>query len=400
MSRVMKTICCAGLVLFTACNITGPKSVSGRNLKVRLLWVQSYPEETWEKAKQGLWWALSGLGALPPPDEKPLQLISRQDQRVIMELDLAAAGFHPAAVEPLRAAVTPILESDEMRLYGAVDIGRFLMLTLYEPEQYYTISGAAETLAEFRASSMQGEKEWFAVTASLLTESDRLVEFNAAPASVSKMGFVVSEGHGSLVGGDFVEQEFEVIDFMDNGRQRFTIYDVSGKRLETATISPAGQPGKCMWCHEMRLQTGSSQNQTVPPYLSFEQFRRAISDMQQLIDRTRREQVTAVNYEEYHVHTWSELLAEMFLSPSAERLALEWQLPLAETEQLLADAELQTHVHEEYPQFGPLYTRRQADSLYLQILPELAGREGHPLYGKEVSGYRNLWTRNSAREAE
>jgi hypothetical protein len=49
------------------------------------------------------------------------------------------------------------------------------------------------------------------------------------------------------------------------------------------------------------------------------------------------------------------------MEPSAERLSLEWKMPLKQVQDLLAN--LPTHIYAEFPFLGNLYYRKDIESL-------------------------------------
>ena len=63
-------------------------------------------------------------------------------------------------------------------------------------------------------------------------------------------------GTGSIRDGTFERKDIEFLDLMKNGQLRFALYDLNGQ-LKTSTspsLTAAGKPGKCVWCHQIRLQ--------------------------------------------------------------------------------------------------------------------------------------------------
>jgi hypothetical protein len=117
-----------------------------------------------------------------------------------------------------------------------------------------------------------------------------------------------------------------------------------------------------------------------------------------MIDDHRASLSTALDFETYWVHSWSELLAEAFLYPPLDRVALEWSVSRDEVDTWIDELGLSTHTSEEYPEFGDLLTRDQVDTAYLEVLPTLVQRVDHPLYGRDIEEYSVLLTLSSARE--
>ena len=203
--------------------------------------------------------------------------------------------------------------------------------------------------------------EAYAVTLSLLVEGERLVELNplSTDTPLPAFAFRASEGEGSLTDGSFVAEEFEVMDMMPNGQQRFAVYGDDGALRAAAAISAAGQPGRCMWCHEAILQRGTPKNASADGFLTTEEFLAEIDAGQAAIDTARAGLGdTAIDWERYEQHEWAERLTRSYLEPSAERVAAEWGVDVAEVEVL----GLGTHIDEEYPDLGDLLLRADVDA--------------------------------------
>jgi hypothetical protein len=374
-------------------------------MKIKLRWIKAYEQDDWQKAQAGLWWALSSLGALPPEKDNGLKTITTKPERVVFELNLHKIGLPESALVPLAEAIQPIVASDEMALYGSVDLGRFFMKTLYEPWHYYNITGVAENLDEFMASKLKSPLATYAVTVSWVTVNNRhrLVKFNPNPANLQTMAFLAQEGTGSLLDGTFMPAGVEVIDFMPNGQQRFAIYGANGQLEFSANPehTRAGQPGKCMWCHEGTLQFGDPRNTKVDTALSFDAFREQIVFAQQTLAAEREKLRTSVDFQTYQVHTWAELLVETFLKPSLARVAREWETSEDEVKSIVAAQNLSVHQPEEYLEVigtAPLLRRAEVDAVHEMLVPTLTTRPNSSIFGKDATGYTNLRTLNSSRE--
>ncbi len=282
---------------------------------LRLRWLRGYPGETWAEAEEGFWWALSDLGAIPARDT--LEVVDERSDVVVFDLWLSRLGLGEAAVTALAPVAGELGGSAEAAEFGAVDLGRFLLRSLYEPWRYYAITGACVSRPSVPDAAQ------YAVTTSLLVTGERLVEYRAEPRSVSDILFVAGEGEGSLLDGTFVASEHEVVSVMANGQFRYSIYDDSGTLAPHATVGPAGQPGKCRWCHEYRLQTGTPENQSAPGYVDYAGW---IDDVEvaTAVVGEARDQVLVVAWPGVEAHDRAEWLAESFMFPDAERVALEY----------------------------------------------------------------------------
>lgn len=369
--------------------------------RIVLQWVEGWPGDSWEQSRQGLWWALSNLGAVPPADESGLTVLDDDGDRVRFELDLQAVGLDDAS--PLTAATEPVLRSGEYQMLGHVDIGRWLMATLFEPWRYYAITEACPTLEGWQATRQTEATVSYGVTLSQLTPGDRLLTFQPDPSTTTGIGFLAQEGTGSLDDDSFQPVEAETVDSMGNGRQRFAVYDSQGRLAPAAdpTLSPAGQPGRCMWCHEGHLMTGNPDNPTSPGHLSYTEFEAQLAAMQAVMDGVRDQTAVPFSWaDQADVHTWQELLTESFLHPSPARVAREWQVSEAEVLELVDARGMELAESEEYPDFGLLLRRDQVDDALSAWLPALVARDDHPWSGLAAETWAPVPTLTSARELD
>jgi hypothetical protein len=282
---------------------------------VRLRWLRGYPEETWTTAKDGTWWALSDLGAVPSASS--LVTLQVEDDRVVFDLDLSQLSFGDAALAALQPARAELMGSEEMATHGAVDLGRFLLRTLYEPWRYYAITGAC------RVPPTLDSPELYAVTTSLLVSGHRLVSYDVDPASAADVLYLANEGTGSLDDGSFVAGEAETVSVMPNGQFRYAVYDDAGDLIPAASESPAGQPGKCRWCHEYQVQRGTSENASADGFVDYARFVQQVEVATARIEEARAE-VPIVSWPGTLAHERAEALVDAFTWPSLERIELEY----------------------------------------------------------------------------
>ena len=355
----------------------GPVDSEEVDLVLEMRWVRTDGDDSWDEARAGLIWQLSNLGALPPSQIDAFLVVDESDaDEVVFTVDLAEAGFPEHAEAPLIDAVAPLQGSSERELFGTVDVGRFLMRTLHEPWRYYDIVGTCPTLDDWTARNQSEGARDYAVVESLLTDGQRIVSFNPPPyADVADVGFVVTSGTGSLPDETFVPGEIEAFDLMPNGRQRFAIYDLDGELMPAADadISPAGQPGKCMWCHEGGIMFGV-ENEPVDGYATYTEYIEVVDAASDILDAHRQGLDTSVDFAEYHVHTWGELLVKEFLLPKPSRVAREWGISETEVEQLVVSHGLTVVEDEEFDR-GEVLLRAEVDALLAEREPAYVALE-------------------------
>ena len=227
-----------------------PGSMQG-GLPIR--WVPT-AGEPWDEALAGLWWSLAGLGASPSSDAIGDVSVDGSGMRFTLHAD--ALGLSREAEHMLLEGISPIEIARVQQGMPYVELGRLLQRTLYEPWVYYAVTGACRELEDWEVRLPHGAPT-VAITDSLLTDGARLLKFSADPVDASGIAWAAEEGEGRPETGDFRARATEVVDLMPNGRFRYAIYDDSGSLAPVADPehTPAGQPGRCLWCHENHLMT-------------------------------------------------------------------------------------------------------------------------------------------------
>jgi len=340
-------------------------------------------DEPWEEALQGLWWSLAGLGASPGPDA--VEVVERSGRTVTYRLDPVALGLREPALHALLGALDPLEAARQAQGMPWIDTGRLLQRTLYEPWVYYAVTGACETVAG-PSRRLGATAEVSGITDSLLTEGDRRIRFRPEVGRVEDIVWLAEGVEGTLLDGDFEPHGTETVDVMPNGRFRYAAYDGDGLLVPVADVvhTPAGQPGRCMWCHENHLMTGVVQPD-VPGMAPYSRFLEAVNVQQARVEVLRASLPGPVDWDTHAVHTWSEVLVEGFLSPPTSRLSDEWGLPAETVEAWMSEAGITPERNEEYPDWGPVWRRSDADAVLQQRRADLdassplAGTTGAPL---------------------
>ena len=333
------------------------------DLVIKLRWIKSYPGQSKSDVNTGLFWALSFLGAKVPVDAA---VISWDGTMVTLDLD--AAGVPQASRAAWKQLLQVLKSSEESRLMGGIDIGRFVFLSMCGSHQYYALTGVAPTYAEFRARHQFAPKQ-VAIVESAIARGNRLVEVGKGEG-IESVAFVAFEGAGSLRDHTFQKADIETLDVMENGQLRFGLYDLQG-RLEEATtpaLTAAGKPSKCLWCHEVNVQPPFTNVTDLEGYYSTREFNGLVTNAMQVIAGYRKTLVSKVDFTRRLQEHWNaEALYFSFAEPTASRLAEEWNIPIDKVKQLLASHNLKTHPHSERLDAeilgGNLYDRRDVDSL-------------------------------------
>jgi hypothetical protein len=151
---------------------------------------------------------------------------------------------------------------------------------------------------------------------------------------------------------------------MPNGQLRFALYGADGE-LEPAadrTLTAAGKPAKCLWCHETHLLKPFKGRTSVPGYASLPAFEQRVAGRMEQLRHLRSALASRVDFGREQDHTYAELLYLAFYEPSAERVAREWSVPVARVQETLS--RVPTHAREELDYPGQrLYRRSEVDPL-------------------------------------
>jgi hypothetical protein len=339
-----------------------PLSPRDPDMVIQLRWIKSYPSQSRSKTNTGLFWALSFLGAKLPADAA---IISWSG--TVVSVDLDAAGVPQGSRDAWKKWLRVLKTSDEYRRMGAMDMGRFVFLSLCGSEQYYALTGVDPTYAGFRTRHSFAPRQ-VAIVESAVAHGNRLIEVGQGEG-IDSVVFVAFEGTGSLRNQTFQKTDIETLDVMDNGQLRFGLYDLDGHLKETTTraLTAAGKPSKCLWCHEINVQPPFKNVTDLEGYYSTKEFRGLVSGDMQTIASYRKTLRSKVDFAQTQAHSNAEDLYMSFAEPTASRLAGEWNMPLDQVTQLLANHNLKTHPHSRAIDDGilgdELYDRNEVDPL-------------------------------------
>jgi hypothetical protein len=331
-------------------------------LVIKLRWIKSYPTQSRANVDAGLYWTLSFLGARLPADAAVLSWGGS-----LVTLDLDAAGVAPATRPAWKKLLQVLKSSDEYRMMGGIDMGRFVFLSLCSSYQYYALTGVSPSYAEFRAKHTFDPRQ-VAIVESAVAHGNRLIEL-AKGDDFNSVAFVAFEGTGSLQDRSFQKADIETLDLMENGQLRFGLYDLEGhlKATTTQALTAAGKPSKCLWCHEINLQPPFRNVTDLEGYYSTKEFKELVASATRIIAGHRKTLESKVDFKGLQDHSHAEALYLSFAEPTASRLASEWNIPLDRVKQLLASRNLQAHPHSEAIDDeilgDELYDRNEVDSL-------------------------------------
>jgi len=346
------------IILWNSCEYHNLE-VEPEDSKINLRWVKGYPNETKEDVITGLTWGLSFLGATLPAEDINRAVEWKNENRFVLSLE--KAGFNEDARQAWKPILDTLKKSDEYKLHGGIDVGRFVTLTLNSTNHYYAITGAEQRYSDFRVKYNFEEKK-AGVVKSTIAFGNRIIEISKAQ-QFDEIAFVATEGEGSIEDDSFVEKEFEALNFMANGQLRFALYDLNGnlKTSASKSLTAAGKPAKCLWCHETSLIAPFQDDNQLSGYYSTEEFKNIIGNRMEIV-RAYRDKLASQIFLSISNHTKAELLYLSFMEPSLERLSQEWGISLADTQQKLSN--LTTHAHHEFSYLGDkLYNRRDVDHL-------------------------------------
>lgn len=326
---------------------------------IQLRWIKAYDGENRDQVILGLQWSLSFLGAQLPADSWPKAVQFLDEEHFV--LDLGKVGFSPAILSKWQKILDRLKASEEYQVNGAIDLSRFLVLSLHSSWHYYELTQVPRDLNTYLEQQNYSASDSFPILNSSIASAPRLIRFHTQ-GSLADRYFIADEGE-DILSLDQPVDHFEVLDFMSNGQLRFMLYDEAGELAPAAPLSTtrAGKPSKCLWCHEAIVQPLFQPTPDQAGFLNSEHFQGVVDSTNQLLEAYRSTLPTALDHTEKQAHTQSELLYIAFMEPSLQRVAREWDLSLAATQDILKD--FPTHQFDEFPFLGDLYYRNWIDSL-------------------------------------
>lgn len=341
------------LILMVSCTNTSTSDLLQKtdpDATLELKWNKAYPEDNIEKSTIGLSWALSYVGAMLP--SSPSGIVSNGE---IITLNLNALGFEERALAKLKRLHQKIKLSNEYQTTNTIDLGRYVALLMGAPEHYYEIVGVPKRLDDLLSNYTLLPQKGY-VNNSGVSLEHRVIQFSEQ----NNLQQVFLSTETDPITGEIYE--YETVEIIPNGQIRFGIFDVDGNRKNNAdpAHSNAGKPAKCMWCHESTIQRLYTVQDDFMGYLTSYELQNQLVNFNQLLQNKKYALPNGVNFRQTQQHTEAELLYISFMEPSAERLSLEWKMPVSQVQNLLSD--LPTHVYPEFPFLGNLYDRNAIEN--------------------------------------
>ena len=350
----MPRFICFIFLIFISCENDSTSDlidIEDTSTSLHLKWNKAYPDDTIDKSLIGLKWGLSYMGAILPSSSNGIITSTNT-----ISINIYKLGFSETAIEKLSKLHAKIIASQEYQTTNAIDLGRYITLLLGASEHYYEIIGTEKKLSNLLNNyTLKSEKGY--VNNSGVSLEHRIIQFS------EQNGFnqvFLSEEVDPITQEIY---EYETIELLANGQLRFGIFDVNGNRKNSADASHsnAGKPAKCMWCHESNIQQLFTPQNDFAGYLSASALQNTLINYRELNRNLKFALTDGVPFSQTQQHTLTELLYISFMEPSAERLSLEWNMPLNQVQTTLSN--LPTHVYTEFPFLGNLYNRSDIENL-------------------------------------
>ena len=351
MSRVLYALMIS--IFLSSCTSNSTSDLLQKNdpeATLQLKWNKAYPDDSLDKSTIGLTWALSFVGAILP--SSPYGIKNNGDMIVI---NLNELGFEKSALGKLQLLHQKIKLSNEYQTTNAIDLGRYVALLIGASEHYYEIVGVPRKLDDLLAHYALLPQKGY-VNNSGVSLEHRIIQFSEQ----NNLNQVFLSAETDPITGE--TYEFETLEIMPNGQVRFGIFDVNGNRKNNAdpAHSNAGKPAKCMWCHESTIQRLYTVQEDFLGYLTSYELQNQLLDFNQMLQNKKYALPGGVDFTQTQQHTETELLYISFMEPSAQRLSVEWQMPVSQVQNLLSD--LPTHIYPEFPFLGNLYDRNAIEN--------------------------------------
>ncbi len=345
--------------LATRCTSDQLRPVSEGKYSIQLRWVKAYEGESRDQVMTGLQWSLSFLGAHVPSANWPAAVQFIDDHRFVLHLE--EVGFSASSLAAMAEILARLKESEEYQKLEAIDLARFLVLSLHSSWHYYAITDAPGSLTDYLTQKTVERIDSFPILTSSIAQKNRMIRFQVADELAQT--FFIAEETEDVQLPSYPIDHYEVLDILPNGQLRFLLYDEQGNLAPAAPIATtlAGKPSKCLWCHEDKVQPLFQPTADIPNFMTSAGFSAQVDTINQRLTTYRDVLPTAITFSDKQAHTQSELLYISFMEPSLARIAAEWDMAEEEVQNVLKS--FPTHTYDEFPFLGALYFRQWVDSL-------------------------------------
>lgn len=367
-NKIRHFLNCFGIIFLIACVFSCQKDEVEDPWTIQLKWNPSHPDDSIERNVVALKWCLSFLGSNVAMEKYPKGIVSKDS---IITLKVNKVGFTKKASNYLKELNTQLKNSEEYEANQAIDLGRYLALTIGSSNHYYRIVDIPKTLKEFLSNHTFDSTAMY-INNSSIANQDRIIL-----SSTIKRDTVLAFFSTEVDSIRQKELEYETVEMMSNGLSRFGLYDLEGNLKASAApeITRAGKPAKCMWCHETGIQPMFRDQVEMPNYMKQQDFQDTIDASNVKIRAFQKNHWKDPALTNKRLHTEMEISYIAFMEPSAQRLSLEWKMPLDEVMRRVNH--LPTHDHEEFKFLKNLYHRSAVDTLapYTPLLVPTSIRE-------------------------
>ncbi|WP_299256522.1 hypothetical protein [uncultured Aquimarina sp.] len=330
-------------------------SVLKKDNEINLKWNKSYPTDTLTKNIIALKWCLSFLGSDLASDTTTTGLIIKNNNTIA--LNIHQLRFDKNALKYLKKLNAKLKKTEEYQKNNAIDIGRYITLTIGSSNHYYKIVDIPKKLEDYNSLYTFDTINGY-IDNSSISLVDRIISFskNNTPKKQVYISTEVDSISKKI-------HEYETVEVMDNGQLKFGIYDQNGNLKDAANkeVTNAGKPAKCIWCHETGIQPMFRKQNDHKKYLSYQKLQDTLDYYNKQLRSYQDKHWKDKQIRNKRLHTEMEISYIAFMEPSAEHLANEWGFSLQEVQKKLKH--LDTHRHHEFDFLGDLYYRKDVDNL-------------------------------------
>ena len=336
------------LLLTISCKKESKSFQNNSDSNISLRWSKYYELDNVNKAKNGLFWCYSYLGATTL--NNTLVTINGN----ILKIDVNKIGFNSEAIKYLMILHKKLKLTEEYQEHESIDIGRYISLLIGAPEHYYKFTEIPQELNTLLSKYSLHETQGYINHSSISLTHRRIKFSNKAGLNQLLLSEEIDTSTGKVI-------EFETMEIMSNGQIKFALFDKNGNRKNNADpmITNAGKPAKCIWCHESQIQPLFKTQDDFTGFMTYDELNDSLNYFQNQLFQKQIKFDNGINFNNKTEHQDMELVYISFMEPSAQRLSLEWEIPLHEVLDKLKN--IKTHKHEEFDWLGDLYNREEIE---------------------------------------